>query len=125
MSKSCQKDPEDKNLIDQLLGSVGKDGTHPDFPVKKFVNLADWTHLPWSELSFDLPALVVYGLDGQGEPPAVGVVFAVGNSLEGTEILAISKSGEETRCHPACLSPEGKHPSYLLVKKHVSLAAAP
>jgi hypothetical protein len=125
MNKNCQKDPEDKNLIDQLLGCVVKDGTHPDFPVKKFVNLADWTRLPWSELSFDLPALVVYGLDGQGEPPAVGVVFAVGNSVDGTEILAISKSGEGTCCHPAGLSPEGKHPSYLLVKKHLSLAAAP
>jgi hypothetical protein len=69
--------------------------------------------------------LVVYGLDGQGETPAVGVVFAVANSLGGTEILAVSKKGEETRCHPAALSPEGKRPTYLLVKKHLSLASAP
>jgi len=125
MTKSAQENPEDKSLIDKLLGSLEKDGTHPEFPVKKFVNLADWTHLPWSELSFELPALVVYGLDAQGEPPAVGVVFAVGNSIDGTEILAVSKSGEETCCHPAALSPEGKRPAYLLVKKHLSLAGAP
>jgi hypothetical protein len=125
MKKCAQGNGEDKVLLENLLGRLGNDGTHPDFPVKKFVNLADWTRLPWSELSFDLPALVVYGLAGQGEPPAVGVVFAVGNSLEGTEILAVSKKGEETRCHPAGLSPEGKRPAYLLVKKHLSLASAP
>lgn len=125
MKKSAQENPEDKNLLEKLLGSLEKNGTHPDFPVKKFVNLADWTHLPWSELSFELPALVVYGLDERGGPPAVGVVFAVGNSVEGTEILAVSKNGEETRCHPAGLSPEGKRPAYLLVKKHLSLAGAP
>ena len=125
MTKTAQDDSQDRSLLEKLLGSLEKDGTHPEFPVKKFVNLADWTRLPWSELSFDLPALVVYGLEGQGEPPAVGVVFAIGNSLDGTEILAVSKSGEETRCHPAGLSPEGKRPAYLLVKKHLSLASAP
>lgn len=125
MTKKGQQPVADTNLIDMALGSLEKDGTHPDFPVKKFVNLADWTRLPWSELSFDLPALVVYGLEGQGEPPAVGVVFAVGNSVDGTEILAISKAGEGTCCHPAAVSPEGRHPAYLLVKKHVPLASAP
>ena len=125
MKKSAPAIPEDKNPLDKLLGSLGKDGTHPEFPIKKFVNLTDWTRLPWSELSFELPALVVYGLEDQGEPPAVGVVFAVGNSLEGTQILAVSKKGEETCCHPAGLSPEGKPASYLLVKKHLSLADAP
>jgi len=121
MKKSAPPQPGDRNLLDAVLG---RDGTHPDFPVKKFVNLADWGRLPWSELSFDLPALVVYGLD-QDEPPDVGVVFAVGNTLDGTEILAMSKSGGETCCHPAGRSPEGKPASYLLVKKHLSLAAAP
>ncbi len=125
MKKSAPVIPEEKHPLDQLLGGLGKDGTHPDFPVKKFVNLADWTRLPWSELSFELPALVVYGLEDQGEPPAVGVVFAVRNSIDGTEILAVSKKGDETRCHPAGLSPEGKPASYLLVKKHLSLAGAP
>ncbi len=125
MKKTAAAPPEDKSLLDGLLDSLDKDGTHPDFPVKKFVNLADWTRLPWSELSFDLPALVVYGLDEMGEPPAVGVVFAVGHSIDGTEILAVSKKGEETCCHSAAVSPAGKHPAYLLVKKHVSLAAAP
>lgn len=125
MTKTAQENPEDKSLLEKLLGGLEKDGTHPEFPVKKFVDLADWTHLPWSELSFELPALVVYGLAGQGEPPAVGVVFAMANSLGGTEILAVSKNGEGTRCHPAALSPEGKRPAYLLVKKHLSLAGAP
>ena len=125
MKKSAPAMPENKNSLDKLLESLGKDGTHPEYPVKKFVNLADWTRLPWSELSFELPALVVYGLEDQGEPPAVGVVFAVRNSIDGTEILAVSKKGEETRCHPAGLSPEGKPASYLLVKKHLSLAGAP
>ncbi len=124
--KNCpQVNRGDQVLLDDLLGNLGKDGTHPDFPVKRFVNIADWARLPWSELSFDLPALVVYGLDGQAEPAAVGVVFAVSNSIEGTEILAVSKSGEETRCHAAGLSPEGKRPAYLLVKKHLSLTSAP
>lgn len=125
MKRSVPRNSENQELIGTLLDSLNKDGTHPDFPVKKFVNLADWTRLPWSELSFELPALVVYGLAEAGEPPAVGVVFAVGNSLDGTRIMAVSRHAGETRCHSAELSPEGRRPAYLLVKKHVPLASAP
>ena len=37
----------------------------------------------------------------------------------------MSKSGGETCCHNAGQSPDGKPASYLLVKKHLSLTAAP
>jgi hypothetical protein len=125
MSQKIQDNPPEGNSMESILNDFQADGTHPDFPVKKFLNLADWTRLPWSELAFELPALVVYGLDERGEPPAVGVVFAMSHTVEGTEIMAMSKQGGETLCHRAELSPEGKQPSYLLVKKHLPLAGAP
>jgi hypothetical protein len=111
--------------LEGILGDFRRDGTHPDFPVKKFADLADWTRLPWSELAFELPALVVYGPDAGCEPPAVAVVFAVSHTVEGTEMLAVSRKGRETLCHRAEVSPEGKQPAYLLVKAHLPLADAP
>jgi hypothetical protein len=125
MSKRIQRNPADGDSVSEILSGFQPDGTHPDFPVRRFLNLADWTRLPWSELAFELPALVVYGLDETGEPPAVGVVFAISHTVEGTEILVMSKRGGETLCHRADLSPGGKRPSYLLVKKHLTLADAP
>lgn len=125
MSKIVQENPDEKDPLEKLLSDFRTDGTHPDFPVKKFLNLADWTRLPWSELAFDLPALVVYGLDSLGEPPAIGVVFALSHTVEGTEILAMSRYSGETTCHRAELSPAGKQPAYLLVKRHLPPAGAP
>lgn len=125
MSQRVREKSNDGDPLEKVLGGLRDDGTHPDFPVKKFVNLADWTRLPWSELAFDLPALVVYGLDSPGEPPAVGVVFALSHSVDGTQILAVSRYSGETRCHSAGLSPAGRPPAYLLVKRHLPPAGAP
>lgn len=112
-------------MLETILEEIRKDGTHPDFPVKKAWNEVNWSRLPWSELVFDLPALVVYRIESANESPAVGVVFALGQTLEGTEVLVVSRHAGEMKCHRLELSPGGRQPAYLLVKEHLSLAGAP
>jgi hypothetical protein len=116
---------EEGDMLETFLRGIREDGTHPDFPVKKFGEKTDWNRLPWSELAFDLPALVVYRQSDEDERPAMGVVFALSQTLEGTEVLVISRYEGEMKCHRLELSPGGRQPAYLLVKEHLSLAGVP
>jgi hypothetical protein len=55
----------------------------------------------------------------------MGIVFALGHTVEGTEMLVISKHRGETICHRVELAPAGRQPDYLLVKKHLPLGGVP
>lgn len=115
----------EKDLLDHLQEELGQDGTHPGFPVRKFFRLQDWSRVPWSDLAFDLPALVVYGQREESSKPVVGVVIALSHHLGGTQILVRSKYNGEIICHSIEKSPAGLKPSYLLVKKHLPMTGLP
>ncbi len=123
-------DPEPKKrmLLDFLEEKLRPDGTHPDFPQQKFFREQDWAKIPWSDLVFDLPALVVYE---QKEPnarpakPALGLVIALSHQVGKTELLVLSKHDGKIICHPAEKAPSGLKPSYLLLRKHVPMTGLP
>jgi len=115
----------EKDILDQLQEEFNPDGTHPDFPERKFFQLGGWERIPWSDLAFELPALAVYGPAGENVKPVVGVVIALSHWIGGTRILVRSKYNNETICHPIAESPSGLKPSYLLVKKHLPMAGIP
>jgi len=111
--------------LDHLHEELDPEGAHPDFPVRKFFGREDWARLPWSDLAFDLPALVVYGQGEKNVKPVVGEVIALSHWVGGTRILVRSKHQGEVVCHPIEDSPSGLKPSYLLLKKHLPMAGIP
>jgi len=115
----------EKDILDELREKFNQDGTHPDFPERKFCPWEDWAKVPWSELAFDLPALAVYAPAEESTKPVVGVVIALSHWVGGTRILVRSKHKGEILCHPIEESPSGLKPCYLLVKKHLPMAGIP
>jgi len=115
----------EKDLLDVLQEELSQDGTHPGFPVQKFFSEEDWTRLPWSDLDFDLPALVVYGQKEAGASPIVGLVIALSHQVGRVHILVRSKYNGEIICHAVEASPSGLKPSYLLVKEHIPMSGLP
>lgn len=113
------------DLLDSLQEELRQDGTHPAFPVQKFFAGEDWSQIPWSELAFDLPALVVYGQREHGSRPVVGVVIALSHQLGRTQILVQSKDNGKMVCHPIEKSPSGLKPSHLLLKRHLPMSGLP
>jgi len=118
-------DDGEKDVLDDLLEKLHPDGTHPEFPVRKVVQPEAWGRIPWSELAFELPALVVYGADEENVKRSVGLVIALSHGVAGTGILVRSKHHGETICHPVEASPSGLKPAYLLLKKHLPMAGIP
>lgn len=114
-----------KDFLDDIQEGLNPDGTHPAFPVQKFFSTNDWCHLPWSELAFDLPALVVYEEKEKASKCVVGLVIALCHRIDGTQILVQSKHNGEIICHPIERSPSGLQPTYLLLKKHLPTAGLP
>jgi len=112
-------------ILDHLEVELEKDGTHPDFPERRFFPPDGWGRLAWSDLAFELPALVVYETAGEGGKAVVGMVIALSHRLGETGILVRSKHNGETNCHWIAESPSGLKPAYLLVKKHVPMAGIP
>jgi hypothetical protein len=115
----------ENDILDDLQEELDQDGTHPDFPVRKFFQLEDWSRVPWSDLAFDLPALAVYGQGGRNAKPVVGMVIALSHWVGGTRILVRSKHNGEIMCHPIEESPSGLKPAYLLLKNHLPMAGMP
>ncbi len=114
-----------QDLLDLLQEEVNEDGTHPGFPVQKFFDLKDWSRVLWSELAFDLPALVIYGQKEEGSKPVVGLVIALSHQSGKTKFLVRSKHNGQTVCHSIEESPSGLKPSYLLLKKHLPMSGLP
>lgn len=115
----------EKDHWDDLQEELNKDGTHPESPVRKSFHQEDWGQLPWSDLAFDLPALVVYGQREESSKPAVGLVIALSHQLGRTRILVRSKYNGQIILHPIEESPWGLKPSYLLLKKHLPMTGLP
>jgi len=118
-------DSGEKDILDHLQEELELDGTHPDFPVRKFFHQEDWARVPWSDLAFDLPALAVYGQGGENANPVVGMVIALSHLVGGTRILVRSKHDGEIMCHSIEEAPSGLKPAYLLLKKHLPMAGMP
>jgi len=112
-------------MLDKLLEGLKKDGTHPDFPIKKNLRGLIPGRIPWSELAFEVPALVVYDLGQGGRTPEVGVVISLSHSIDGTGIQVMSRHNGEIICHPVDRSPSGGTPHYLLLKKHIPMTNVP
>jgi hypothetical protein len=115
----------EKDILDRLQEELNQDGTHPDFPERRFFRQEDWARVPWSDLAFELPALAVYSPVGENAKPVIGVVIALSHTVGGTRILIRSRHNGEIRCHPIEESPSGLKPSYLLVKEHLPMAGIP
>ncbi len=115
----------ENDFLDDIQEGLKADGTHPDFPVQKFFPGNDWRQIPWSELAFDLPALVVYEEKENSSNRVVGLIIALCHRVDGTRILVLSKLEGKTLCHSIEQSPSQFKPAYLLLKEHVPMAGLP
>ncbi len=116
---------DEDDILDRLREEFLPDGTHPDFPVRKFSPSENWRRIPWSELAIELPALAVYGAAGEQAQPAIGVVVALCHAVGETRILVRSRHNGRTVCHLIEESPSGLKPSFLLLKRHLPPAGCP
>lgn len=115
----------DKIQFKKILDGFNEDGTHPDYPLQKVYNVEELSRRGGSNPMFDLPALVVYEQDEYGKISHIGVVFALGNSVDGVRIHVMSEYEGKVKCHPIEESPSGKRPAYLLTKRHVTMKNVP
>ncbi len=111
----------DEDPFVELEKKFGPDGTHPDFPEKRYLDVENIDRILWSDLLFDLPALAVYRAEGKDAEPVVGMVIALCHELRGTRILVRSSHNGRTLCHPIEESPSGLKLAYLLVKRHAPM----
>lgn len=112
-------------MLDELLEGLKKDGTHPDFPVRKSLSGLSSGRIPWSEMAFEIPALVIYERGPEGRFPHAGVVISLRHSIDGTGIQVLSKHNGEVMCHPLERPPMGGVPHYLLLKKQIPMTSVP
>jgi hypothetical protein len=120
-----KKENFEKDKFEKILDGFSKDGTHPDFPVQRTFLGVELTKTERSNLMFDLPALVVYEQNENGEIVHVGIVFALSSRVDGVCIHVMSKYDGKIICHQIEESPSGKQPAYLLVKEHCTMKNVP
>jgi hypothetical protein len=120
-----KKDNVEKDKFEKILDGFKKDGTHPEYPIQKVYHGEEFSKIAASNLMFDLPALVVYEQNEDGEILHLGIVFALSHRVDGTRIHVMSKYNGKIICHQIEESPSGKQPSYLLVKEHFTMSSVP
>lgn len=106
------------DTFEKILEGFNKDGTHQDFPQKKVYREGELIGRECSSLTFDLPALVVYDRDEDGESVHFGIVYALSHRVDRFCVQVISKHSGHVVSHLIEESPSAKKPKYLLLKKH-------
>ncbi len=114
-----------KSRFKEILDGFNRDGTHPDYPVQRVYNREELGKIGGSNLTLDLPALVVYEQKEDSKIPHIGIVFALANSVDGVRIQVISECEGEVMCHALEECPSGNKPAYLLMKKHLMMKNVP
>lgn len=120
-----KKDNAEKDKFEKILDRFKKDGTHPEYPIQKVYHGEEFSKMAASNLTFDLPALVVYEQNEDDKTPHIGIVFALSSCINGVCIQVMSKYKGEVKCHPIEESPSGEQPAYLLMKKHYTMNNVP
>lgn len=106
------------DTFEKILEGFKKDGTHQDFPQKKVFKEEELSGREHSSFAFDLPALVVYDRDEDGESVHFGIVYALSHRIDRFCIQVMSKHSGHVISHLIEESPSAKKPKYLLLKQH-------